>query len=342
MHIKALELGAEPVSPDRACEFLQNIKNKKEITFLCAPGKMGADYLVELGYDYEIIGEISDSTSAADTQRISGQIRQEGAESIVFIGGDGTARDVFDALGKQIPVIAVPAGVKIYSGVFAVSAIAAAHLLDAFIEGSSFSEEEVLDINEDAYRNNRLESQLYGYLMVPKVRELLQHSKAASCADESNLLNQEDLAAWMVEKLEENVLYLLGPGSTVEAVTDNLGLGKTLLGIDALYNKQIVARDINEKNILELIKEYQICRIIITPIGGNGYIFGRGSKQFTPEVIFKIGKKNIVVLATRDKIQNLKQLRVDTGNLNTDQSLTGYLEVITGYREARMVKVVCD
>ena len=342
LYLKALELGANPVSPLRAMDFLKNITYSEKILFLCAPGKMGADYLQQFGFNYQVVGNISMETSAQDTLDISLQISQEGAELIVFFGGDGTARDIFDALGKEITVIAVPSGVKIYSGVFATSVIAAVHLLEAYLEGSLLSEEEVLDINEEAYRNNRLDSQLYGYLKVPKLSNYLQHSKAASSSEESNLLNQEDAAEWFIEKMEDDVLYFLGPGSTIEAVTNSLRLEKTLLGIDALLNHKLIQKDLNEKSLLDLITKFEKRKIVLTPIGGNGYIFGRGSKQFTPEVIQKVGKENIIVLATREKLENLKVLRVDSGDQKTDQYLQGYIEVINGYRESRMVKIICD
>jgi predicted polyphosphate/ATP-dependent NAD kinase len=263
----------------------------------------------------------------------------EGIELLIFVGGDGTARDIYDALGAQVPVVAVPAGVKIYSSVFAFSARAAAEMLDAFVEGTDVTEEEVLDIDEDAYRDDRLASKLYGYLLVPDVRKFIQPGKAASDISLSAVENKKDIADYTIEEMNPETLYLLGPGTTLKTIAEEMGLSKTLLGIDALFAGRLVGQDLNEKGILNLLAQYEQRKIIVTPIGGNGFIFGRASKQFTPEVIRLVGKENIVVVGTKDKVRKLDSLRVDTGDFELDEHLHGYIEVTVGYREGMMVKV---
>jgi predicted polyphosphate/ATP-dependent NAD kinase len=266
---------------------------------------------------------------------------EHGVDLLVFVGGDGTARDVFDAIRSRMPVVAVPAGVKIFSSVFATSARAAAEMLDAFVEGTEFTEEEVLDIDEEAFRADRLSSQLYGYLLVPEVRAFLQPGKAASSMSTSAQVSKRETAAFIIEEMDEETLYLLGPGTTVKAIADEMGLPKTLLGVDAVYAGQLVERDVNETGILNLLERYNNRKIIVTPIGGNGFIFGRGSKQFTPKVIRLVGKENILVVGTRDKVRQLDCLRVDTGEVELDEVLSGYLKVWVAYREAMVVKVRC-
>ena len=339
MHHKAIELGAEPVTPLRTTALLKAIKNLHQIEFLAPPGIMGADYLTAQNIPFQGVGVIQSETSASDTRNIAQQMLSLSAQLIIIVGGDGTARDIHDAIDLQIPVVAVPAGVKVFSAVFAISTRAAAEMIDAFVEGCGTHEQEVLDIDEAAYRDNRLSSQLYGFLRVPDVKRLLQSGKSASDTGTSAAENKEDIAAWMVEKLAQDTLYLLGPGTTVKAVADGLAFEKTLLGVDAVLNQRLVGVDLNEKAILNLMSKHENCWIIVTPLGGNGFIFGRGNKQFTPQVIRKIGRTNIIVVANREKMQQLDCLRVDTGDDGINEILSGYMPVITGYMESRMMRV---
>ena len=341
MYQKALELGAQPVAPDQARDFLQHINRKDQIQFLAAPGAMGANLLREMALPYQVIGNLNGRPSnSADTITISREMVSKGADLIVFVGGDGTARDLYTAVGVETPVIAIPAGVKIFSGIFAVSARAAAGLLNAFLDESGFTTEEILDIDETAYRNNQLQSQLFGYMKTPQASTFLQHSKSASQSSGSELHDQLALAEWVVEKMLPDTLYLLGPGTTVKAITDVMGLQKTLLGVDALHNGEIILMDLSERDILALLEKYPQHFVIVTPIGGNGFIFGRGNKQFTAQVIRKIGVKNIIIVSTPGKVSSMAQLRVDTHDETLDQDLTGFRQVVIGYRESRMIKVV--
>lgn len=339
MHHRAIELGAEPVTPGRTSALLRAIKHLDQINFLAAPDHMGAKHLMAEKIPFQVVGNLDGETSASDTKTIAQQMCSLSAQLIVFVGGDGTARDIHDAIGLQIPVVAVPAGVKVFSAVFAISTQAAAEMIDAFVEGCGTDEQEVLDIDETAYRDNRLSSQLYGVLRVPDVKRFLQAGKSASDTGTSAAENKEDIAAWIAETLAPDTLYLLGPGTTISALTDALTLEKTLLGVDALYNLRLTGVDLNEQAILRLISEHDSCKMIITPLGGNGFIFGRGNKQFTPQVIQKIGRKNIIVAANREKMQQLDCLRVDSGDDATNEMLSGYFQVMIGYKESRMMRV---
>jgi predicted polyphosphate/ATP-dependent NAD kinase len=341
MYKKALELGAGPVTPRRTKHLLAHIKCRDDITLLVAPGKMGERSIEGFNMPYTVVGEVGEETSAEDTKRIASQMVGRGVELLIFVGGDGTARDIYDEIGSRVTVVAVPAGVKVFSSVFAVSARAAAEMVDAFVDGADVTEEEVLDIDEDAFREDRLASRLYGYLVVPEVRRFLQPGKAASSVSKSSVESKKEIAADVVEGMDAGTLYLLGPGTTLRAITDEMGLPKTLLGVDAVRAEKSVGTDLNEKGILRLLERYEKRKIIVTPIGGNGFIFGRGSKQFTPEVIKQVGRKNIVVVGTRDKLNRLDCLRVDTGDFELDELLCGYMEVTVGYKEGMMVKVRC-
>jgi predicted polyphosphate/ATP-dependent NAD kinase len=341
MYKKALKLGAEPVTPVRTRDLLAHIKRKDQLTLLVAPGRMGEQYVEAFDVALKVVGETGVETSARDTKRLASEMLEWGAELLIFVGGDGTARDVYDAIDSRLPVVAVPAGVKVFSSVFAVSARAAAEMVDAFLEGADLTDEEVLDIDEDAFREDRLASRLYGYLVVPEVRRYLQPGKAASSVSRSSAESKQEIAADVIENMDPEALYLLGPGTTLKTITDEMGLPKTLLGVDAVHAGELVGYDLNEKGILSLFERYEKRKIIVTPIGGNGFIFGRGSKQFTPEVIGQVGRKNIIVVGTREKLSRLDCLRVDTGDLEVDEMLRGYLTVKVGYKEGMMVKVIC-
>ena len=338
---KALELGAKPVTPERTKDCLSRIESKDDITLFVAPGRMGEEYVEAFDMPFTVIGAVGEETSAEDTQRIATEMVNHGVELLIFVGGDGTARDIYDAIDSKVPVVAVPSGVKIFSSVFAVSARAAAEMVDAFVEGTDVTEEEVLDIDEEAFREDRLASRLYGYLLVPNVRRFLQRGKAASNVSVSSIESKNEIAAYIVEEMDQETLYLLGPGTTLEAIAAEMEVPKTLLGIDAVFGGELVGTDLNEKGILGLFERYGKRKIIVTPIGGNGFIFGRGSKQFTPEVIKRVGRENIVVVGTRDKLSRLDCLRVDTGDFELDELLCGYMEVVVDYKEGMMVKVRC-
>ncbi len=338
---RALELGAQPVTPARTKDLFAHIRNKEKIDLFTAPGKMGEVHIHGFDISSVVIGMASEETSAEDTRRIAGEMLKEGIELLIFVGGDGTARDIYDAVDLKIPVVAVPSGVKVFSAVFAFSARAAAEMVDTFIEGTSTAEEEVLDIDEKAFRENRLASKLYGYLLVPDVKRYLQGGKECSNISISAVESKKEIAAYVIENMDKDALYLLGPGTTLKAIADAVGISKTLLGVDALADGRLVGSDINEQEILSLSQKFEKKRIIVTPIGGNGFIFGRGSKQFTPEVIKRVGSDNIIVVGTRDKLNKLEALRVDTGDFSLDQTLSEYTEVIVGYKETIKIEVRC-
>jgi predicted polyphosphate/ATP-dependent NAD kinase len=155
------------------------------------------------------------------------------------------------------------------------------------------------------------------------------------------------IAEEIAGNMEEGILYIIGPGTTTRAITDELGLDKTLLGVDVVIKgageetkARVIAADANESQLLALLEE-QKAKIIVTPIGGQGYIFGRGNQQISPRVIEKVGRENIIVVSTPDKLHALgtQPLLVDTGDRAVDESLSGYTTVVTGYNERAVRKV---
>ena len=340
LYKRALELGADPVTPGRTRDTLARLSIDADVRWLVAPGVMGADYADALDAGHEVVGEIETPTRDEDTRRIARQIVETGAELLVFVGGDGTARDITDAIDGDVPVVGVPSGVKVYSSVFAVNPEAAAEMVSAFLHGAPVTEQDVLDIDEDAYRDDRLDAQLYGALLVPDAERLSQRGKRPSARSASVAEQKQEIAAGFVDEMEPGTLYLLGPGTTVRALAGELGVEKTLLGIDAVVDGERVGTDLNERAILDLLDDYEARKIVVTPIGGNGFVLGRGNKQFTPEVLRRVGSAHVMIVATPEKLADLDVLRVDTGDAAVDEVLSGYREVIVGYRRARMVKVV--
>lgn len=336
---KAKILGAEPVTPDRIKEFLSYIKTQKNIHFYVAPGNMGEDYIKSFGFKYELVGNISEKTTASDTKKIARKMLQENIDLLVFCGGDGTARDIYDAIDLEIPVIAIPSGVKMFSAVFSVSPQAGAKVLKSYLKGTQFQEKEVLDIDEKAYRDDKMQSKLYGYLKVPKVESLIQTGKKSSKLEKSIKEIKKEIANYVIDNMIEDCLYLLAPGTTVKFILKTLNQPYVLLGIDALYKKDLIAKDVNEHEIIDLMNKFENYKIILSPIGGQGFIFGRGNKQFTPKVIKKVGRDNIMILSTEEKLKELDCLRVDTGDPELDKMLYGYIKVITGYDKKELIEI---
>jgi predicted polyphosphate/ATP-dependent NAD kinase len=237
-------------------------------------------------------------------------------------------------------VLGIPAGVKVHSAVYAVTPRSAGMVARMFLKGrlDGVHDAEVMDIDEDRFREGVVAAALYGYLRVPEEQHHVQSAKSAASPGENEAL--EAIAAGFVAEMHEDILYVMGPGTTVAAVMSELGLNNTLLGVDAVRSRVVVAGDVNERDLLGLIAD-QEAKIVVTVIGGQGYVLGRGNQQISPSVVRGVGRDNIIVLATREKLASLRgrPLLVDTGDEDLDRSLAGYWKVMTGYREYTMYKV---
>jgi len=339
---KALELGAAPESQDRAIQALERIKGVDGLEIVTYPGEMGEDAVRSCGFEPTVIGSIEPgATTAQDTQDGAQEIMHMGADLLLFAGGDGTARDMYQAVGLDVPVLGIPAGVKIHSAVYATNPASGGELAALYLQGrvNRLREAEVMDIDEEAVRQGVVSAKLYGYLKIPFRTSLVQSLKTPSAGEATSLAS---IAYDVVENLEDDLLYIIGPGTTTRAITDELGLQKTLIGVDVVLNQKLLAADVNEAQLLNLLKGRR-ARIIVTLIGGQGYIFGRGNQQISPRVIKKVGRKNIIVVSTKEKLYALGQqpLWVDTGDQDVDRMLTGYIRVVTGYNERAVRKVSC-
>jgi predicted polyphosphate/ATP-dependent NAD kinase len=337
---KAIVLGAKPIAPARAESFLSELKPLKErMRLIAGAGKMGEEEARNCGFVSRVLGKTKNETSAEDTIEVAKRIRDVGVDLLIFCGGDGTARDVLNAVETNLPALGVPTGVKMHSAVFAVESRAAARVAMKFLwEKLPLREAEVMDVDEKAFREGRVSAKLYGYLLTPYEPRLIQGIKMTSPTSESEIRNQAAIAIYVIENMKPHVIYITGPGTTTRAVGDLLDSKKTLLGVDLFYNKKLIAKDVNEKQILEEIKG-KTAKIIVTPIGGQGFIFGRGNQQISPEVIRQVGRDNIIIIATEGKLRDLKSLKVDTADPSLDDTLRGYIKVISDYRKERIMRI---
>jgi len=340
---KARELGAEPRSPGRAVQALQAVRRGSPgFELYTYPGEMGEYEARMAGLESNVVGDIkAGETTAEDTEKAAKDLADLGVDLLLFAGGDGTARDVYEAIDSRVPVLGIPTGVKIHSAVYAVTPAAAGRLAARYLSGeaSETRDAEVMDIDEEAFRENRLSARLYGYMKTPYAPEYLQGGKEGGVRQEP--LDLEAIAADIRDEMEPRVLYIVGPGSSTVPVVEQFGAKKTLLGVDLLMDGKLVGRDVNEAEILAHLDGVD-ARIAVTVIGGQGFIFGRGNQQISPEVIRRVGRDNIIVLATPQKLATLRArvLRVDTGDPELDEELRGYYKVVTGYRRRTLVKAV--
>jgi predicted polyphosphate/ATP-dependent NAD kinase len=337
---KAINLGAEPVAPARAESFLSELKHiRKDVRLIVGAGLMGETEAQNHGYSCKVFGEKRKQTSNEDTVETAKRIVKEDVDLLIFCGGDGTARDVLNAVDKQVPVLGVPTGVKMHSAVFAVDPKAAARIASRFLRKQlPLWEAEVMDIDEEAFRRGRVSARLHGYLLTPYEPRLIQGAKMASPMTESDVRNQAAIAIYVIETMKPDVVYIISAGTTTRIIGDLLDEKKTLLGMDLFCNKKLIAKDVNEKQILEAIKD-KTARIIVTPIGGQGFIFGRGNQQISPKVIRQVGMDNIIVIATKNKMKNLKSLKVDTGDTELDAAFRGTIKVVTDYKVEQTVPI---
>lgn len=339
---KAIELGAIPEAPEKAIKALKELLIlKDEIEILTLSGEMGEIEAEELGFKVKLIGNISsDKTTREDTINAAKKLLEENVDLLLFAGGDGTARDIYKAVGTNLVAIGIPTGVKMHSAVYGATPSKSGELALQYLQNKirKVQDVEVMDIDEEAFRQGIVTAKLFGYLKVPSSKKFLQGLKCGAILNEK--VSKEAVAVDIIDNMQEDIYYLIGPGSTTVPIMKKLNLSHTLLGIDVIYNKKVIQLDATEEQILKIINDKPF-KIIVTPIGGQGYIFGRGNQQISPRVIEKAGKENIIVVAVKQKIYSLggKEFLVDTGSSEIDKMLQGYINVVVGYGERIIYKI---
>jgi predicted polyphosphate/ATP-dependent NAD kinase len=338
---QAISLGATPVAPTRAEAFLSALNPaRSNVQLMVGAGRMGEDEAKNCNFIYKVLGARKEVTSPKDTIYITKKMVDAGIALLVFCGGDGTARNIQATVDMALPVLGVPTGVKMHSAVFAVTPRAAARVVMRFLrEELPLREAEVMDVDEKAFRKGRLSAELYGYVLAPYEPHLIQANKLASPITESELRSQAGIAVYVIDNMKANMIYVIGPGTTTRAIAGVLNAKKTLLGVDLFLNKNVISSDVNETQILETIRG-RPAQIIVTPIGGQGFIFGRGNQQISAKVIRQVGLDNIVVVATASKLRSLQALRVDTGDSDLDGAFRKRkIKVVADYKVEREMQV---
>jgi predicted polyphosphate/ATP-dependent NAD kinase len=344
---EAIAKGAKPIAPKRAVEFLQKLKeNLMEITIevLTCPSIMGEKEAKATSFPVHVLPmKIGKETSAEDTKTAVKLLITAKVNLIVFVGGDGTAKDIFDAMQGygEVPVLGVPSGVKMYSGIFAVNPSDAVNVVLTFAGNQAeIAEFEIMDADEKVIRSDTFAVKLHGFLKGPFVPMRIQGSKQISPETVDEKENQTAIARYVIEEMRPEATYMLGPGTTVKRIAELLGVEKTVLGVD-IYKKGKVILDVDERRIFEEVEDWQNTWIILSPIGHQGILLGRGNQQISPEIIKRVEKQRIIVAATKSKLQSIEgnMLRVDTGDAEVDNILKGYIKVVTDYREWRLMQV---
>ncbi len=341
---EALRRGAVPAAESKGCRALEKLLPlRNSFRLITVAGRMGEDAAHKSGFQPEVLPvKISDTTSSDDSVSAAACMDGMGVDLILFAGGDGTARDICSAVGERVPVLGIPAGVKIHSAVFAVSPPAAGEIAASFAVGEikRTRSAEVMDINEEEYRQERLGARLWGYMKIPDSRRLLQGLKAGSSVAESVV--QEGIAEYFIrKKMQNDVAYLIGAGTTCRPLPEKMGHKGSLLGVDLIENGELLGKDLSEKEILQLGAQKKL-HLILTPVGGQGFLLGRGNQQISAEVLRMVDKSCITIFATKDKLCNLRgaPLLIDTGNREMNKLMSGYYRVITGFGEESVYKVV--
>lgn len=336
--------GAEARAPERMRRALQALQPwKGNFHIYCISGEMGEATLQTLEFPYTVVGHpAAAQTTPTDTYAAAQALQRLGVDLLLFAGGDGTARNIADAVGHEQVVLGVPSGVKMHSAVYAISPEAAGQVVGALLDHQlvPLAERDVRDIDEVAFRSGQVKTRWYATMKVPEAPHFLQQAKNSGVQEDE--LAQQDLAHELIDQLEDDTLYIVGPGSTTWVFLQELKVGGSLLGVDLLLNREVFASDVSAWDIAVALEQHAgPVKIVITVIGGQGHIIGRGNQQLTPDILRKVGKHNILIIATNEKIRALgrRPLLVDSNDPELDQMFTGYMPVITGYRETILYPV---
>ncbi|HUS76600.1 MAG TPA: ATP-NAD kinase family protein [Methanothrix sp.] len=337
---QALARGAKPQAPERAMVCLHLLSREADgFVFFTASGEMGGRALSECGLHYQVVYEAPQGSGSQDTKAACRAFLENGVDLILFCGGDGTARDVASIAG-QAPILGIPAGVKMHSGVFAISPQAAAELALGFARGDLKAREtEIVDVDEELYRAGELQTKLYAVARTPYQPVLVQERKRIYVSGNEEEF-KDQIALFASEFMRDGSAYILGAGTTTARIAELLQVEKTLLGVDVVQNGKLIQKDASERDLLALLDREKSVKIIVSPIGAQGFILGRGSQQISAAVLRSVGEENLIIVSTPHKLAELPQLLVDTGDEQMDRIMAGKRLVVTGYRIAQRKETV--
>ena len=351
MVMHALALGAKPQANARAKLALEILlPYQDEVVIYTANDQMGEQCARELGFSVEVLYQAKHKqTNSADSQQAAQALLSQGVDIILFAGGDGTARDIANVVAsddndyQQVPVLGIPAGCKIHSGVYAITPKAAGRIIELMVtkELVTLTTGDVMDIDESLFRQGIVKAKRYSEMKIPSELRYVQAVKSGG--KESDEFVLQDIAANVIEEMNDydDRQFIIGSGSTTAFLMAELNLDNTLLGVDIVSEQTLSAADVTEAQLFKAISAYQgISKLVITLIGGQGHVFGRGNQQLSPRVIRTIlaqpgGRDNIMIIATKAKLAALanKPLISDTGDSELDQQLSGFMPITTGYKD---------
>jgi predicted polyphosphate/ATP-dependent NAD kinase len=343
---EARAAGAEDRSGPRMMQALERCKDRLvDVEILTCSGRMGSNWIP---IDHTVVYETPVQTSAETTKEAVSKLCESGIELLLYAGGDGTTRDVIEALpNSELPVIGVPGGVKMHSGCFAASPNAAAEVLIAWLDGDLLlARTEVMDLDEDVYRQGSWSVRMYGEAMMPASPRWMQGAKMrVQATEEDEVLEAlgDHIQEVLVTDLERLIIW--GSGGTLRTIAEGLGFTPTLLGIDATIGDEQVGTDLNEESLLDLISGHQgAYTLLVSPMGGQGFLLGRGNLQLSPDVLRAIGIDSVLGVVTPAKMLTVAQLRIDTGDseLDSEFQTKKYLKVLQGYRTTRLLRVASE
>lgn len=332
---KALAMGAEKKANQKTAVALSELLElQANIHIYTAAGEMGELVAKQSGFNTSVVYTAQhEQTESVDTENAVKALVDFGVDMLLFAGGDGTARNVCAVIPEHLPALGVPAGCKIHSGVYAITPRAAGRVVQMLASGElvSLDDAEVMDIDENAFREGRVKAKQFGAMRVPAELHYVQSVKNGG--KESEELVLADIAAHVIEDMDDE-LYVMGSGSTVAAIMQEMGLENTLLGVDLVHDQSLIASDLTAERLLENVKSKN-CKLVITLIGGQGHILGRGNQQLSPEVIRTVGRDNIIIVATKTKLEALngRPLIVDSGDEALNRELAGLIPIVTGYHD---------
>jgi predicted polyphosphate/ATP-dependent NAD kinase len=336
---QAVSRGGVPRGAERAARALRSSRSAGDIHWLTWGAEMGERVLTALGLPCQVLGQAGERTGAADTQLAAETLLEAGIDLLVFAGGDGTARDIHAVVDQKVPVLGIPAGVKMHSGVFATTPERAGALIDRLVGGGlvSLVPRQVKDLDEAAIVEGQVRPRLYGELTVPEPGGYLQHTKERGVESEPLAINE--IVAEVLERLAEvSDPVVLGPGSTVGAIKTALGFQGSLLGFDVWQEGSLLARDV-DAHWLEA--ELDRALVVLSFTRGQGFLIGRGNQQLSPSFLRRIGRESIMVVGTRTKLKSLdgRPLLMDTDDPELDRDWSGLLPVVTGFEDALLYRL---
>ena len=360
--------GAEDRAGPRMCEAFEHLFSIIELSlvawdnvnWLLPKGRMGDSWIPEkmnIHGKWTNIFDTPELTTAEDTINVVNSMIEQNVEIILYAGGDGTTRDIIGALedidSASTPILGIPAGVKMHSGSFGASPRSAAEAFAAWFSGDLLiAQTEVMDLDETLYRKGEWVVKMYAEAMSPGSPRWMQGSKQRiERVSEIEIL--ESLGDHLRETIEEDseLLVIWGSGGTLRTLGESIGFTITVLGIDVTLGNENIGTDLDENQLIDVInnhksqfKEKAKILTLLSPMGGQGFLIGRGNLQLSPTVIRLIGIDNILAIVTPAKLATLNTLRIDTGDMELDQQFQEkkYMKALQGYRTTRLIRISAE